>query len=76
MLDKLINKESKEYLDYLRAKREPLLKAFDIYKSNVAYGVVTETEAQHKEIIKWYNDILNLKEEAIRNIPTAVKKYL
>ena len=76
MLDKLLNKDSQEYKDYLRTKREPLLKAFDIYKSNVAYGVVDETTTKHNEIVKWYQSVLDLNEEAIFNAPTEVIKYL
>lgn len=60
----------------LRAKREPLLRAFDIYKSNVSYGVLTETTAQHDEVVTWYNNILELNALAIENPIECIKKYL
>lgn len=75
-------------LDYLRALRKPLLQAFDIYKSNVYYGVVTETEEEHAEIVEWYRTLLGIGEinplsrsfetvdEAIRNVPAGVRRYL
>lgn len=61
--------------DY-RKKREKILKAFDVYKTNVFYGIETETEVQKQEIIEWYNKILSLEETAINQIPVKVKRYL
>lgn len=66
----------KAKLEELRAKRQPLLIAFDKYKSNVVYGVEFETEEQRLLIIEWYNAILNLSEYAIENIPDRIKYYL
>ena len=63
-------------LGELRAKREPLLKAFDVYKTNVFYGIENETNEEHSEIVAWYNAILDLDEEAIDNVPTRIAKYL
>lgn len=63
----------------LRALREPLLIAFDKYKSNVNYGVEFEDEKQRNIIIKWYNEIKNLNENYIikdENIPERIKYYL
>lgn len=60
----------------LRAKREPLLIAFDKYKSNVNYGVEFESEEQRQLIIEWYNDIKDLDENAILNVPEKIKYYL
>lgn len=59
-----------------RSLREPLLKAFDIYKSNVYYGIVTETAEEHNTVLNWYQNLCDLKEEALINIPENVKKYL
>ena len=59
-----------------RQLRSPILKAFDIYKSNVYYGVITETETQHTEILQWYQQLLDLNEDAIKNVPSAIAKYL
>lgn len=69
----------RQHLEELRAMREPLLKAFDIYKSSVAYGVEFENEEQRNIIIKWYNEIKNLNENYIikdENIPEKIKYYL
>lgn len=59
-----------------RNLREPILNAFDIYKSNVYYGVVTETIEEHNMILAWYQDLLDLKESALLYLPNKVKKYL
>lgn len=66
----------KQKLDELRAKRVPLLKAFDIYKSSVAYGVEFENEEQREEIVKWYGDLLHLEESAFNVIPERIRYYL
>lgn len=74
-------------LDYLRALRKPLLQAFDIYKSNVYYGVVAETEEEHAEVLAWYAALLDIgntntkartmtAEGAIQNVPAGVRRYL
>lgn len=76
MLDKLLNKNTQEYHDYLRGKRKPLLQAFDIHKTNISYGVETETEEERQIIIDWYKLVLDLNEEAINNPPAHIKKHL
>lgn len=63
-------------LNDLRKKREPLLIAFDKYKGNVQYGVLSETAAEHAEIIAWYKDLLDLKQSAFENIPSKVNHYI
>ena len=59
-----------------RQLRKPILDAFDIYKSNVYYGVVTETDAEHYEILYWYQFLLDLDEYALNNVPKAIAKYI
>ncbi len=76
MLDKLVNKNSQEYLEYLRSKRKPLLNAFDIHKTNISYGVETETEEEREIIVNWYHLVLDLNEEAINNPPQGIKRHL
>lgn len=76
MLDKLLNKDTEEYRNHLRQKRETLLQAFDIHKTNVFYGICIETEIEHAEITSWYYDLLDLKEEAINNPPEHIKRHL
>lgn len=61
---------------YLREKRNKVFKAFDIYKQNVSYGLVTETKAKHNEITEWYQSCLDLDPEAINNIPDEIKPFL
>ena len=76
-----------DYEDYLqqektkelRRLREPLLVAFDKYKSNVNYGVEFETIEQRQKIITWYNEIKELNENYIvkeENIPERIQYYL
>jgi hypothetical protein len=60
----------------IRQLRKPLLEAFDIYKSNVVYGVDTETECEKSEIMTWYQDLLDKKESALRNVPLKIQRYL
>ena len=67
-------RETNYKLSELRAERELILKAFDIYKTNVIYGI--EQDANREEILKWYQDILDLKETAFNDIPEEIQKYL
>lgn len=62
--------------DALRTLREPLLAAFDIYKGNVQYGILTETEEEHATVVEWYDALLDLDETAIREVPAKIKKYV
>lgn len=61
-------------LEELRVLRTPLLQAFDIYKSNVNYGI--ETDANREKILKWYKAILDLDEKAISNPPSEIRRYM
>lgn len=72
-IDKIIERKNE-----LRAMRVPLLKAFDVYKSSVAYGTEIETEEQRVKMMTWYNLLLALDEDAMKeeNIPERVKYYL
>jgi len=60
----------------LRKVRDKLLLAFDIYKCNLLYGIDTETEEEKADIMLWYDNVLELDEDAINNKPEAIKKYL
>ncbi len=62
--------------EVLRKKREKLFKAFDIYKQNVAYKLVSETKDRHAEIVAWYRNALDLDYEAITNYPEELNQYL
>ena len=61
-------------IEELRQLRTPLLQAFDIYKSNVNYGI--ETDNSREEIIMWYKAILDLDEKAISNPPIEIRRYM
>lgn len=65
-------------LEVRRKMRQPLLKAFDVYKTNVEYGVVEETAEEHEAIIAWYKSILDLDQHALTatSIPSKIAKYL
>ena len=65
-----------EELNHRRFLRKPLLKAFDVYKSNVYYGVVKETDERHVAVLAWYRDLCDLKAEAVENIPDEIMRYL
>lgn len=60
----------------LRRLREPLLVAFDKYKSNVNYGIEVETETDKINVITWYRLLLELNEYAFEIVPERVKYYL
>lgn len=74
-MSNLIEK-NKNHIDILRAKRALAFKAFDIYKDNVNYGLIEETEEEHRVIVQWYIGCLDLIPEYINNIPSVIKKYL
>ena len=46
--------------DDIRRDREKFLRAFDVYKSNVLYGIITETEEEKAEVAAWYQYLLDL----------------
>ena len=66
----------RERIEKLRRLREPLLVAFDKYKTNVVYGLVIETPEEKELIIKWYKSILDLNEAALNDVPEKIKYYL
>jgi hypothetical protein len=69
-------KEEEHILKTKRLIREPLLSAFDIYKSNVYYGVIEESEEEKAVVLTWYKDLCDLKESAISNVPQKILKYV
>ena len=62
--------------EILRMERERLFRAFDIYKANVRYGVVGESEEEHTRITEWYRKALDLDANAIRDYPIVHNRYL
>ena len=75
MAKNLIEK-AKESKEVLRARRARAFKAFDIFKTNKAVQIVEVSDKRWKDIVKWYNDCLNLDKEAINNIPEEISRYL
>src|SRR5699024_6766643 len=72
---------------HLKALCKPLVKAFREYCAEVAYGVQTETQDEHDELVSWYLsltapvmlmslDTETPMENAIRNVPEKLKPYL
>ena len=62
--------------EILRLERERLFMAFDIYKANVRYGVIGESEEEHTLITEWYRKVLDLDANAIRDYPDVLNRYL
>ena len=68
-----------------RSFRAAQFNAFDIYKTNLAYGVISETPSSHTTIANWYNKMLNFTEEITEKnyttitfptTPEEIAKYL
>ena len=62
--------------EILRMERERLFRAFDIYKANVRYGVIGESDEEHTLITEWYRKALDLDTNAIRDYPIVLNRYL
>ena len=65
--------------DQMNAKRdlrEILFAAWEIHKSNVAYGVEFESEEEHGKCLVWYFALKDLEDWAFTEIPEGVKQYL
>ena len=67
---------AKASTELLRAKRKRLFKAFDIYKENVNYGLIEETQETHNKLVQWYQGCLDLDTNAIDNCPNEIKPYM
>lgn len=59
-------------LAVLRDKRAPLLEAFDKWEK----AVLRNREKDDTVIMIWYQNILDLDEAALENIPKRIKYYL
>ena len=77
-LSRVANISEEDKKSCLRQLREKLLKAWDIHKSNVSYGIDVHTYEQKEICIRWYKALCDLEEWAVEdaNIPECVKKYL
>ena len=56
--------------------KDKLLKAFTEYRNNVNYGLITEDDVTHQEMISWYKAINNNDINSINNPPKIILKYL
>ncbi len=61
---------------FLRQIRSEQLKAFDILKTNVNFGIDKLSEKEKEEVMNWYNQALDLSENAILKTPDVLKKYV
>lgn len=67
-----------------RNYRKFVFKAFDIYKTNVIYGIEQENEVQKNLTENWYNEMLNFPESITSDttshnypvLPAYIKKYM
>ena len=73
-----LNELEENKLNELRSQRASLLQAFDKYRSAVSYGIVTETEKEHKAILEWYNNLLDIEKANVSKeaIPKKIIYYL
>lgn len=56
--------------------KEMILKAFIEYRNNVNYGLVTEDEFTHQEMIKWVKAVNDNDINSINNPPKIILKYV
>ncbi|MGL4853881.1 MAG: hypothetical protein ACRC37_01340 [Lentisphaeria bacterium] len=63
-------------IHFLRNDREPLLIAFDKWKSNVAIGFEVADEQTLAEVHEWYLGILDLDTVFLKAVPACIQKYL
>lgn len=70
----------RQLLAEFRSFRERQFRAFDIYKSNIEYGIIEETLSTHETILEWYDVMLNYPEGGVQEpfpeTPAEVAKYL
>lgn len=64
--------DEEEIKKVLRAKRKPLLDAFDKWEKAVLRG----REQDDYYIMAWYNNLKDLQESAFESIPEKIKYYL
>lgn len=60
----------------LSSRRERLLKAFQEYRNNVNYGILTESEKTHEEILEWLKKVNQKDASSITNPPAVILAYL
>ena len=68
-------------LNELRVMRSGYLHAFDKYRSAVSYGIVSETEEEHNDILAWYQTLLDITESGATTLsavstPEKIKYYM
>lgn len=66
------NELQAKHVENLRQRRKPLLDAFDKWEKAVLRGRETDNET----IMQWFNDLLDLKENAFADIPERINYYL
>ena len=68
--------KTEEGRNILRSKRKKLLEAFDVYKTNVSYGLIEEDQESHQAITAWYRGLLDLDPEAFDDVPIWIQRFL
>lgn len=60
----------------IRQLRDPLLIAYDAYKTAVNYGEIIETEEEHNRVLVWAQSLRDMDISALDNVPEKVRYYL
>lgn len=60
----------------LSSRRERVLKAFQEYRNNVNYGILTESEKTHEEMLEWLKRVNQKDASSITNPPAVILAYL
>lgn len=80
-IEDAIGQSSEEF----RKFRKEQFAAFDIYKTNLAYGTIQESLTEHEAILEWYNTMLEFPETineknynslVYPETPDAIKQYI
>lgn len=64
------------YKDAKRQLRKPILKAMDVYKTNVMFGEETNSLMENQSIREYKKRLLALDEGALKEIPQKIKYYM
>lgn len=88
LYDKLLERGKVTFQEYKEKKlaafknyRLQVFKAYDIYKTNVIYGLEKETAEERQELLSWYNAMKDYPsrietEKEFPQIPEKISYYL
>lgn len=65
-----------EELGFLKSLRIPILKAFREYETDVVYGILSETEEEHAQMLDWYSLLTadDLPEQSVQAEQTTMMR--